>query len=179
MATDIQTRRLFFALWPDDQARQSINEAFSTVFVPDNCRVIRPENVHMTLHFVGQVTYESKDCLHRAALAINNQPFLINLDCFGSFKKAKIFWMGCQGLPVELAQLHKNLGLSLANCDYQSEPREYKPHVTLMRKCVIAVNSAEDFVIPWFVDEFSLVESISDSHGVNYQVIEKYPLVHR
>ena len=176
MATDTQTRRLFFALWPDDQVRQSINEAFSAVSIPDSCRVIQPENWHITLHFVGQVRYQTKDCLHHAALAIKNQPFLINLDCFGCFKKAKIFWMGCQNLPVELAQLHKNLGVSLANCDYQNESREYKPHITLMRKCVTSVNSAEDFVIPWFVDKFSLIESISDSHGVNYQVIEKYPL---
>ena len=176
MVADTQTSRLLFALWPDDQVRQSINVAFSAVYIPDNCRVIQPENWHITLHFVGQVTHETKDCLHHAALAIKNQPFLINLDCFCCFKKAKIFWMGCQSLPVELAQLHKNLGASLANCGYQYESREYKAHVTLMRKCVSSVNSPEDFSIPWFVDEFCLVESISDPRGVNYQVIEKYPL---
>jgi RNA 2',3'-cyclic 3'-phosphodiesterase len=176
MSTSTRMRRLFFALWPGDQVRQSIIETFSTVSVPENSRVAQPENLHITLHFVGQVSPEEKGCLHNAANSINHKPFLINLDRLGYFNKAKICWLGCNGLPIELTQLHHDLGASLARCDYKSESREYKPHVTLIRKCMAPVNTTKDFIIPWLVDEFVLVESISGPGGVNYKVIEKYPL---
>jgi 2'-5' RNA ligase len=176
MSTDKQMRLLFFALWPSDQVRQSIIETFSTVSISDNYRVTQPENLHITLHFVGQVSPEVKDCLHNAAHSINHKPFLINLDCLGYFNRAKIFWMGSNSVPVELTQLHHSLDASLARCGYKSESREYEPHVTLMRKCMAPVNTAKDFIIPWLVDEFVLVESISGPNGVNYKVIEKYPL---
>lgn len=176
MTSDKQFSRLFFALWPSDQVRQSIVDVFSAIAIPDHSRFIQPENLHITLHFLGQVESDRRVCLQQVACALNDKPFVVNLDCLGYFTKAKILWMGCQYLPVELVRLHRDLGESLANCGYQSEFHEYKPHVTLMRKCREPLNANNDFVIPWQVDEFALVESISGSGGVRYQVIEKYPL---
>jgi len=176
MASDKHFSRLFFALWPSDQVRQSIVDVFSAIAIPDHSRFIQPENLHITLHFLGQVESDRRVCLQQVACALNDKPFVVNLDCLGYFTKAKILWMSCQYLPVELVRLHRDLGESLANCGYQSEFREYKPHVTLMRKCREPLNANNDFVISWQVDEFALVESISGSDGVRYQVIEKYPL---
>lgn len=46
-----------------------------------------------------------------------------------------------------------------------------------MRGCVTPVDDVtQDFVIPWHVDAFFLLESISGGDRFNYQVIEKYPL---
>jgi len=176
MVSDTHMHRLFFALWPNNQVRQSIIDLLPAVPVSGNCRITQPEDLHITLHFIGRVTYEVKDCLHHAARAIKSKPFFVNLDCLGNFNKAKICWMGCQARPVELMLLHDKLGESLVNCGYQIESRPYKPHVTLARKCATPINSIQDFVIPWFVEEFALIESIPVSRGVSYQVIEKYPL---
>ena len=177
MISDTRMHRLFFALWPNDQVRQSIIEILPAVPASGNCRITQAENLHITLHFIGRVTHEVKGCLHHAAQSIKNKPFFVNLDYLGDFKKAKICWMGCKVLPVELMLLHDKLGESLANCGYQIESLDYKPHITLMRKCTTPVNSIQDFVIPWFVDEFALIESIPVSRGVRYQVIEKYSLI--
>ena len=88
--------------------------------------------------------------------------------------------MGCQNVSVELTQLHHKLAVALESCGYQSEKRVFSPHVTLMRKYAGPLNNqiAEqiDFSIPWRVEEFVLIESITYKEGVNYQVIEKYPL---
>ena len=176
MVSDTHMHRLFFALWPNNQVRQSIIDLLPAVPVSGNCRITQPEDLHITLHFIGQVTHEVKDCLHHAALSIKNKPFIVNLNCLGDFNKAKICWMGCQDRPVELMLLRDKLGEPLVNCGYQIESRDYKPHVTLMRKCTTPVDSIQDFVIPWFVEEFALIESIPVSRGVSYQVIEKYPL---
>jgi len=70
--------------------------------------------------------------------------------------------------------------MALENCGYQTEKRLFSPHATLKRKCVnpLTKQIADQiyFSIPWFVSEFVLVESLSDKQGVNYKVIEKYPL---
>ena len=137
---------------------------------------MQPHNMHVTLHFVGSVTNEMKDCMHTAAQTISSEPFECHLDRFGSFRKARILWMGCQNVSVELRQLHHKLGVALANCSYQTEKRIFSPHVTLKRKCVSPLANQVGFTIPWLVNEFVLVESLIDKQGVNYQVIEKYPL---
>ena len=172
----MKTRRLFFALWPSDNVRHSIVEIYSQLPKQIKGPVIQPQNLHITLHFPGSVTEENKDCMHIAAQAVRSASFECNLDYVGYFSRAKIFWMGYQHQSVELVQLHRDLGESLAHCGYQSEPRQYKPHVTLMRKCLDPLDANKDFIIPWYVDEFVLVESVSRSDGVHYQVIEKYPL---
>ncbi len=180
----MKSRRLFFALWPTDQLRHAIVKTFSQLSQSVEGRIMQPHNLHVTLHFVGSVTNEIKDCMHTAAQTISSDPFECELDRFGSFRKARILWMGCQNVPVELRQLHNKLGVALENCGYQTEKRIFSPHVTLKRKCVSPLTNQItrqiadqiDFSIPWLVNEFVLVESLSGKQGVNYQVIEKYPL---
>ena len=172
----MKTRRLFFALWPDDQVRSQIVENFSRIRQAKHGRVIQPHNLHITLHFVGSVTEDIKECMHVAATTIRADSFVCNLDCYGFFPRAKIFWMGCKEMPNELIQLHRKLGTVLKNCGYPAEERSFTPHITLMRKCEQEEPLDADFSLEWPVDEFALVESRSDKHGVNYQLIEKYPL---
>lgn len=171
----MKTRRLFFALWPTDQVRHAIVETFSQLPPSVEGRIMQPHNLHVTLHFVGSVTNEIKDCMHTAAQTISSEPFECHLDQFGSFRRARILWMGCQNVSVELRQLHNKLGVTLENCGYQTEKRIFSPHVTLKRKCVSPFTNQTGFSIPWLVNEFVLVESLIDKQGVNYQVIEKYP----
>lgn len=172
----MKTRRLFFALWPTDEVRQSIVETFSQLPVPINTHIMPPHNLHITLNFVGAVTDEMKDCIHVAAGSINAQCFDFSLDCFGAFSKAKIFWMGCHKVPAELQQLNRLLGDAIEQCGYQRDSRVYVPHVTLLKKCVAMALDQRVFSIPWSVESFALVESTTDKQGVKYQVIEEYSL---
>jgi len=172
-----KTRRLFFALWPSDLTRQSIVEAFSNLSPPAKGNIIRSDNLHLTLHFVGQATEEVKQCMHAAAQSIDVNKFEFKLDCFGYFPRAKMLWMGCSEQSTGLTMLHKVLGVALERCGYQCEARAYTPHLSLMRKCVKPEISQSDFSIPWRVNEFVLVESLTVEHGVSYKVIEKYPLL--
>lgn len=167
---------MFFALWPDEQVRFSIEETLSRMPSTSGGRVVPKHNLHITLHFIGSVTDERKDCLHAAAQSVKLPSFEFQLNHFGVFSKAKIFWMGCQHVPEELLQLNQSLGEALGQCGYQQEKRLYTPHVSLIRKYRMRLDDQPVFSIPWSVNEFVLVESIIDNHGANYQVIEKYPL---
>lgn len=137
---------------------------------------MRPENIHITLHFIGQAPEPVKDCLHAAAKSVVAKGFQLNLDSFGHFKKAKIFWMGCREFPDEVIQLHSKLGAAIEPCGYQTEKRQFAPHITLIRKCFNPGSKQTDFSIPWDIDHFVMVESVTHQEGVEYRVIEKYPL---
>jgi len=171
-----KTRRLFFALWPTDQVRQSMVELLTSLPQKKNGRVMRPSNLHVTLHFIGQATTSTKDCMHAAARSVQAEPFQIDLNCFGLFPKAKILWMGTRNPSAQLEQLHKKLGLAIEDCGFNSDTRVFSPHVTLARKYTGPVPERVSFSIPWAIEEFVLVESVPFEQGVNYQVIEKYPL---
>ncbi len=172
----MKTSRLFFALWPSDLVRKAVVQAALPLTRKFDGRIIQPHNLHITLHFVGQVSEEAKQCMHDAAGTVIGKSFLIDLDHFGHFPRAKILWMGSREIPAELRQLHDKLGEALSDCGYQCDKRPYSSHVTLMRKCRRTGVPQEKFSIPWTVDEFVLVESIQDASGVHYQVIEHYPL---
>lgn len=84
--------------------------------------------------------------------------------------------MGCREASDKLTQLYNELGAAIAPCGYQQEKRHYAPHFTLIRKCANPGSVQSDFSIPWYVDEFVLVESVTHQQGVEYRVIEKYSL---
>ena len=48
-----KTNRLFFALWPTEQVRRSIVDAALPLSSQLEGRSIRPQNLHITLHFIG------------------------------------------------------------------------------------------------------------------------------
>ena len=177
MNNSIKTHRLFFALWPSDQVRQSIVEQLSGLSPRLNGRVMQQQNLHITLHFVGQVTESTKDCMHAAAQSVEAEGFQLNLDRLGLFPKAKIFWMGAQNTPEQLMQLHVKLGTALEDCSFVTDKRAFAPHLTLLRNCRGPVPENMNFSIPWRIEEFVLVESITYQEGVKYQVLERYSLL--
>lgn len=173
-----KTHRLFFALCPAEKTRQSIIEICSQFPTQKNARVLSPQDFHLTLHFIGQVTDETRHSMHLAAEEIKSEKFFMDLNCYGYFSKAKVSWMGCKKPSTALLKLHKELGNKLGEYGYTSEISAYTPHVSLMRKCaksdaMTLLKNPPLFSIPWLVDEFVLVES----RGGNYRVIERYPLL--
>lgn len=168
--------RLFFALWPSPQVRASIVETAHPVLHELTGRLIPPEQLHITLHFIGSVTDETRICMDRAARCIKTKPFSITLSHFNFFSRAKVFYMGCNAIPTELRHLHQTLGEALGDCSYQQDEPEYTPHVSLLRKLKARQVESFKFSINWQVDEFVLVESSGTANGVGYNIIETYPL---
>ena len=173
--------RLFFALWPSLQNRKHISEILNKFPQQENQKRTSPDNLHLTLHFVGPVTEDVKTCMQAAAHQVQSKSFTLNLDRYGHFSAKKILWLGSKNQSTGLLQLHKNLGDALTHCGYQNDERIYRPHVTLIRNCAELPISKLEFTIPWQANEFVLVESIpvqkDGKSTVNYRVIEKYPLL--
>ena len=172
-----QIHRIFFALWPDDTTRKQIVASFKQLSIDKKQgRIVSFDNLHITLHFIGNVNQQKLDCLHRAAQAVKADRFNHELDHYGYFNKPKVLWMGLKQTPEALQALHKTLGASLAECEFEVELRTYAPHMTLMRKLPKPEAFEKTNRIGWQVKEFVLVESVSIEGGVRYEVREHYAL---
>ena len=165
--------RLFFALWPDESVRDEIAERLTHIAL-NECRQVPRYNWHMTLHFIGNTTFGEKKCLNRQARKVWTKPFELTLDQTGFFKRPKVFWLGCSHVPEILYDLQENLGREISCCDYQPETRPYSPHITVARKVMQPPEVSQMAAIHWQVDRFVLIESVSESGGVRYQVLEEY-----
>jgi 2'-5' RNA ligase len=170
--------RLFFALWPDDEVRLKIAENLNRFNLDQNkSRLVANSNLHLTLHFVGNTSIAEMECLNAQARLVSTRPFDLILGCSGFFEKPKVLWFGCQQAPRILYDLHQNLGQKITKCAFEPETRAYSPHVTVARKIIEAPESIAFDPVHWQVNRFVLVESISISGGVRYEVVESYPLV--
>jgi len=170
--------RIFFALWPDDGVRNKIAANLGRIDINrDKCRWVTNSNLHLTLHFVGNTSIAEMKCLDRQAREVDAEPFELNLDYSGYFKKPKVLWIGCQAAPEALYTLSGILGEQISQCAYTPETRPYSPHMTVARKFSEAPGTIPFESVLWQVNRFVLVESKSVPGGVRYEVVENYPLV--
>ena len=175
MTESVKKRRLFFALWPDDAVRNEIVRRFeNTPQYAMQGGKTTPSNLHITLHFIGNVDEPTMACLQQAAKTVQAAAFELKLDNLGYFSRPQVFWLGCSNPPEGLQKLHQQLAEVLFPCGYEAEARPFSPHVTLMRK----LREPGDFVpiesINWPVQSFALIESVACPDGVQYQLVENY-----
>ena len=169
--------RIFFALWPDEKVRRNIVDLFADSDLdPARGRFLSPGNIHMTLHFIGNSSLAEMKCLQRQASGVAGDSFVVDLDRQGYFSKPKVLWIGCSHTPRALPDLQARLGQQLLRCDFTPERRPFNPHVTIARKLAVAPKHIKFEAIRWKIDRFVLVESRPIPEGVQYQVIDEYPL---
>lgn len=168
--------RLYFALWPDETLRQRLHAAATTIAVDSRGRRVPRANLHLTLHFIGNVYFEQMNCLQVAARAVRAPAFDLTIDRQGYFNKPRVAWLGCSNPPAALDDLHRQLGEHLQSCDYRPEARPYQPHVTVARKLGSIATEASFAPLDWRVSEFALIEVQAIENGVQYRAVETYPL---
>lgn len=169
-----RTRRLFFALWPDDKTRQALFH-WQTHNLPADVRWQHRADLHMTLHFLGQVDDAQLGPLLDLGADLAVPRFAMVLDEIGHWRKPQILWAGPTSVPGELAQLHAQLGAGLDDLGIATEARTYRAHVTLARK--VRERPALQPLLPltWPVGELALVES-RPGEAPMYQPVRRWPL---
>ncbi len=164
---------LFFALWPDDDTRRQIHSIAESL--PSNIgRTITPENIHITLVFMGTVDYQVIDQLEKEVSQIRGQVFQLCLDEIGHWRKPQILWLASSTVPKALQELVMQLNNIAADYGIKLEGRPYQPHLTLMRKVKKPAPRLEFQAIDWKVDKFALVESVTHPEGVSYSLCKTW-----
>ena len=166
---------MFFALWPDDGVRDALHREAQRLHRNCGGRVMRRENVHLTLAFIGDVAVERLDELKSVAGTIAGRSFEFVLDQLGYWRHNRIVWAAPQSVPGPLREIVTALESGLKQAEFEFDRRPYAPHLTLLR------NAREPRVlpaldVPWPVSDFALVQSVRDEHGSRYQVVASWPL---
>jgi RNA 2',3'-cyclic 3'-phosphodiesterase len=166
-----QTRRLFFALWPDERTRARLAQ----VARQWSHHPVAAANLHMTLHFLGATTAEQAQCYTKALSGIIFEPFELKMDYLGGYARSRIQWLGTSQAPAALHTLVEKLGVALEACGYRPDKRHFVPHVTLSRKEKNPRFKAGLPALDWPVSEFVLAESVAVDGGVHYRVVGRWP----
>lgn len=169
-----EPQRLFFALWPDQTLRWELVRLWDRL--PARGRRVHPEDLHVTLVFLGDVSPERRACAEQVAEMTRGRGFDLTLDRLGSWPQSGILWCGAVQAPASLLDLVHGLQEGLRDCAFTPESRPYVPHVTLARQA--RPLSAQPLSPPliWSARDFALVAS-HQGEPPHYQVLRRWPLL--
>lgn len=151
-------RRLFFALWPGDPVRQALFH-WQTHNLPATVRWAHRADLHVTLHFLGQVEAARIEALRVLGAQAAGESFDLLLDEIGYWPRPQIIWAGPSRVPAALFRLYQRLGEGLCALGFTTGERRYRPHITLARKVRRRPQTRPLEPCPWPVEELALVES--------------------
>lgn len=101
------------------------------------------QNLHVTLHFLGEVAENDLIYVQSAMDAVRNLPApVLAVGRFSQWRGADIV---CANIRHDnaLATLHERLGENLEKNGFYVEHRAYRPHVTLIRQAAFSLPFSE------------------------------------
>lgn len=135
-----------------------------------------PENLHITLQFLGSVTDTQYQQLVHTTPACQAPSFTLHLDRLGYFPKAQVLWIGARETPPALQQIVHCLGSIMTDCGLQPDTRPYHAHLTLQRKVKKPLLDFQLDSFAWPVTGFVLVRSDTRAEGVKYDILHQWSL---
>jgi len=172
--------RLFFALWPDDAVRRVVYTASRRTVELCGGSPIPPDNFHITLAFLGGFAAEQVDPVVAQAMVaareVRGASFTFELDRLGHWPGSQVIWFGCRQVPEAVRILARTLRVSLRAHALEFDRRRFVPHLTIARWVKRAGGFEALAPIPWTVDEFVLIRSVSRPGGVDYAPLGRWPL---
>lgn len=186
--------RLFIGLKLPKKQKARIHRAARPLREEDlPVRWVEPDNLHVTLKFLGQVRKdrisEIEGIVGRIAAA--TRAFSAGLGGFGAFptiRRPRVVWLGVEA-TTELRWLKQDLEWSLGDVGFEVETRAFHPHVTLGRALKQAGPGAFrgldrlladiDFEDEMRVHTVDLMESRLSSSGPRYGVVSGVRLATR
>ncbi|MFX1565046.1 MAG: RNA 2',3'-cyclic phosphodiesterase [Promethearchaeota archaeon] len=98
-------------------------------------KLVEPQNLHFTLHFLGNIDESRIDGLSEILQNIEGNVFEVELLGLGCFRpqRPRVIWIGCTGGSEQIIQHQKTIGRELRANRFPSEKRKYSPHLTVVR----------------------------------------------
>ncbi len=96
---------------------------------------VAPENLHLTLRFIGEVEEWLAEDLDAALARIRAPAFALTfdrIDAFGSRRRPRMLWAGVERNPA-LERLHGGVEAAVTRQGLDPESRKFMPHATLAR----------------------------------------------
>ena len=148
-------------------------------------RTVRPEGIHLTLKFLGDVSVELVPEIEAAmdSAADKVAPFDLSLGDAGVFpnpRATRVLWVGVAGDMDSLGRLQQRIEESLAGLGFRPDRRGFNPHITAGRvrdrvsnadrRKVTETLLSHEYARPLIhVEGISLIRSTLHPHGAIYE----------
>ena len=173
--------RLFVGIELPDTVRQALAELREA---HPAARWHEPEQLHLTLSFIGQVEQGRVQSIAQALVDPPGPPFELavqSVGYFGSPERPRIVWAGVTD-SAPLHRLQQQVEARLLPLGLQLDERPYTPHITLARvrqglplQAFLQRHGA--LGLPAFtVEHICLFLSSGGERGVRYEVLGRFPL---
>ena len=101
-------------------------------------RWVRPEGLHLTLKFLGEISQERLTMVYQAVErgVEGISPFSFILAQMGGFpnlRRPRVIWVGVSRGREPLKKLQEQVEAQLAECGFPKEKRSFSPHLTIGR----------------------------------------------
>ncbi len=176
--------RAFVAVFPPPELREEALARARRLSLRGRVRWSKPENVHLTLKFLGDVREEVLDGLCTALEEVcgRHASFDAGLAGFGAFpsaRRAQVLWAGI-GIGFDgLCSLATDLDAVLAPLGFEREKRPYTPHLTLGRargQLASFEPRPEEYLGKFRVRRVELTESTLTPEGAVYRTVRAFTL---
>lgn len=183
-------KRVFIAIDISDEAREQAaryTDRLKAASAGARLSWTRPENMHLTMRFLGNVDDAGLDAATKATRHASKQvrPFRLKISGTGVFpsaKAARVIWLGIEDPDRGAGTAYRVLEEELVRAGFESENRGFKPHLTLARikdarssSDLVKSHLAAAFEAPEFeINEFVIYESRLSPGGSVYTVLSKH-----
>lgn len=177
--------RLFTAIDIPDSLRKALNPLLQESL--PGLRWTSPENLHLTLRFIGEADCQSFSGIRDALAELHFPSFSLQprgLGVFPTPMRPRILWLGLQG-DARLSNLQGGIEQALQSLGLPAESQAFAPHLTLGRCKFPAPREVgaflakhRDFAAEAFeVREFHLYSSTLSPKSSVYRRESSYPLL--
>jgi len=181
--------RTFVAIDIPDEIRGRIQELITTLRrAPADVRWSRPDGLHITLKFLGEIPLEKVESVKQALQSLAaGGTVAIRIAGAGFFPNQcapRVLWLGIEAGP-ELGRLAANIDGTLDALGFPKEDRPFAPHLTLGRiRASNGIGILQDLLNQhgelamgsFTATDFFIYESRLASGGSTYSKIARIPL---
>jgi 2'-5' RNA ligase len=169
----LSSKRLFFALWPDDRQRDRLRDHISPVAKLVEGQHVYRGNWHVTTAFIGDFEERLIPELMARAAQIAVEPFRLRFDRVEFWPRPRVACLIAPTVPPELEHMVGSLNRVLADFDVSIEERTYRPHITIVRRAqrFETQRLAQPAITEW--SGFELIESVSQPGGTVYRPVKQ------
>lgn len=184
--------RTFIAVEPPGSLREEIGRLTARHFESrlPGFRWVKPENIHLTLRFLGEIDPAGLDSLTQAvcSAAAKSTPFELTVDSlgfFGSNQKPRVVWLSL-GVSPQLSALAAEVEGAVVKSGFGRADKPFRAHLTLARMKRPPASPPDwegvRSILPsswpgWNVSHVEIIKSTLTPSGPVYQTLARCPLV--
>ena len=155
-------------------------------------KLTRPENVHLTLKFLGDIQESMAPKLAGAVrdMTAGQKPFCLRTQGMGVFpgtSRPRVIWLGLADDADGLNTLYKSVQNAAESLGFSKDDRAFKPHLTLGRvrsakgkeALLTELKKLDPKPLEFKASEIILFQSVLKPSGAVYTPLERIALLDR